>query len=86
MQEVEEVCRGRAEAFDRLRIEYVYRIDEHVAAFAAETHVEKRPERALVLGMLVDVWNAQFRLPEKRVVGALEQLPLFVDGANDSLE
>jgi hypothetical protein len=47
----------------------------------------KQPcERTLVVGVLVNIGNAQFRLPEKRVIGTLEDLPLFGNRSDNGLQ
>ena len=53
---------------------------------AAHARVEEAAEGALVVRVLVDVRDAQLGLPQKRVVGALEDLPLLGDRADDGLE
>lgn len=56
------------------------------AGRAARTGVEEGPEGSLVFGVFVDVGNAEFRLPEKRVIGPLEELPLLGDGSDHRFE
>ena len=49
-------------------------------AVAAGASVQELRKRKLVLARLVDVGNAQLRLPEERVVRTFENLPLLSDG------
>ena len=48
--------------------------------------MEKAAEGALIVRVLVDVRDAQFRLPEKGMIGAPENLALFRDAADHRLQ
>ena len=43
-------------------------------------------ERDLMIAVLIDVGNAQFRLPQERVISAPENLPLFGNRMNDRFQ
>jgi hypothetical protein len=86
MQEVEEVCRRRTQPFDVFLVELPDGVQDVVLGLAAGAQVQEAPERDLVLAILVDVGDAQLGLPEEGVVGALEDLALLRDGADNRLE
>lgn len=86
MQEVEEVRRRRTQPLDVFLVELPDGAQDVVLGLAAGAQVQEAPERDLVLAVLVDVGNAQLGLPEEGVVGALEDLALLRDGADDGLE
>ncbi|MGD6519191.1 hypothetical protein VWQ21_22610, partial [Xanthomonas citri pv. citri] len=76
----------RAEARDPRLVE---RLDgrEHLRlGGAAQAGVEEAPEGDLVGAVLVDVRDAQLRLPEEGVVGAVEDLALLCDRVGPRLQ
>ena len=86
MEEVEEVRGRRPEALDPALVEPPDRGEELLLAAAARARVKEPRERELVLPVLVDVGDAELRLPEEGVVRALEDLALLRDRADDRLE
>ena len=86
VQEVEQVGRRWSESLDLVAIERSDGLEYLRFRVAARARVEERGERQLVLPVLIDVRDAQLRLPEPRVIRAPEHRPLFRDRADDGLE
>jgi hypothetical protein len=84
--EIQQVGNRRPQAFDAVRVqcpachEYFFRL------VAAVARVEQSAEGTLVRRVLVDVGDAQFGLPEERVVCSLENLALLRDGRDYRFE
>jgi hypothetical protein len=86
MQEIEEVRCRRTQPFDVFLVELPDGVQDVVLGLAAGAQVQEAPERDLVVAVLVDVGDAQLGLPEEGVVGALEDLALLRDRADDGLQ
>ncbi|GAV36263.1 hypothetical protein ROTAS13_03950 [Roseomonas sp. TAS13] len=86
MQEVEEVGDRRTEALDGFGVDLPYGGDNLQLGVAADAGVEQAAEGALVLRVLIDVGDAELRLPEEGVVRTLEDLPLLCDGVDHGLQ
>ena len=86
VQEIEQVRRGGAQPLDRALVEPPNGGQDLRLRGATGAGVEEAAEGALVVGVLVDVGNAQLRLPQPRVIGPLEELPLLSHGMYDCLE
>jgi hypothetical protein len=86
VQEVEQV-RGRgAQALDARPVECLDRRQDMRLGVATQARVEEPAEGELVVAVLVDIRDAQLRLPEEGVVGALEDLALLRDGVDNRLQ
>jgi hypothetical protein len=86
VEKVEEVRDRRAEALDLPPVELPNSLDQPLFPGTARARVEELPETKLVLRVLVDVRDPELGLPQERVVGPLEDLPLFRDRTHDGLE
>ena len=86
MDEVKEVRGGGAKALDAASVELPDGSHDRIRAGATRTRLQEATEGPLVLDVLVDVRDSQLRFPEKRVVGAPEDLSLLGDRADDGLE
>src|SRR3546814_8349715 len=74
MHEVQQVRRGGPQALDSVPVECVDRLQHACLVVAALAFVQEAAEGALMLGVLVDIRDAQLGFPQERVVGALEYL------------
>ena len=83
VEEIEQVRDRRAKPLDALRVNLPDGREHLLFSGATYASVEELSEGSLIEGILVDVWNAQLRLPEKRVVSALEDLALLRDRMYD---
>ena len=86
MKKIEQVGDSRPEPLDLQAVDRVNMADDLLSRVAAGTRVEQTTERALVVGAFVDVGDAQFRFPEKCMVGASKDLALFRDGVDDGFK
>lgn len=66
MHEVPQVRYRWPQAFDAQHIDASNGLNNGVILVAAIACVQQRSERALVVTMLIDVWDTQLRFPEKR--------------------
>jgi hypothetical protein len=86
VQEVEEIGRGRPKSLDALFVKPANGGDDILFIRTAAARIQETAEVQLVGRRLVDVRNSELRLPEKRVVGTLEDLPLLGNRPDDGLE
>ena len=77
MEEVEEVRRGRPETLDPLAVEGEHEVEQAALVGRVQAPVEEVGEGPLVLVVLVDVGDAELRLPVEGVGGPLEHLLLL---------
>ncbi len=86
MKEVEQIGDGRSETLDPSAVDLANGFEHIALASAANARVQQAAERLLIFGVLVDVRNAQLRLPQKCMIGAFEYLPLLGNGADDRFQ
>ena len=86
MDEVQQVGHRRPQALDGDGVDAMNGVDHAFGRVATLTGVQQARERTLVVGVLVNVGDAQLGLPQERVVGALENLALFGDGPDHYFE
>ena len=86
MKKVQEIRRSGTETLDAARIDTMNGGENFGFGIAAGTCIKKVREPYLILPILVDIRDSQFRLPQEGVVSSLEELTLFCDRANDRLE
>ena len=86
MDEVEQVRHCRPQTLDANGVDAPDRLDHGVGRVTALAGVQQAGEGALVVRVLVDVWDAKLGLSQERVIGALENLTLLRDGAHRHFE
>ena len=86
MQEVEQVRYGRSETLYLLGVQLPDGGEDLDLGVAADACIEQAAEGALVVGVLVDVRDAQLGFPQECVVGTFEDLALLGDGMNHRLQ
>ena len=86
MNEVQQVRHSRPKAFDLMRVDPADGLDHLLGVIATVARMQQSGEGALVGGVLIDVGDAQLGLPEKRMLGALEDLALPCHRTHDRLE
>ena len=80
MEEVEDVGHGRTQAFDFQSVEVVNGPQDLLFARGVEDGFQKLAKSDFVLGVFIDVGDAQFWLPVEGVGGPFENLFLLRDG------
>ena len=86
VDEVQQVGHRRPQALDADGVDAVDGLDHGFGRVAAFAGMQQARESALVVGVFVDVGNAQLGFPQEGVVSPLEDLPLFGDGPHHNLE
>mmetsp|Transcript_61794 Transcript_61794/g.146106 ORF Transcript_61794/g.146106 Transcript_61794/m.146106 type:complete len:480 (-) Transcript_61794:495-1934(-) len=86
VDEVQQVCDRWAQPLDLLRVDALDRVDDRLRGIAAVTRVQQPRKRPLVVGVFVDVGDAELGLPQEGVVRTLEDLPLLGNRAHHRLQ
>ena len=86
MEEVEQVRRGRSQAFDADGVQTPDRGDYLPLRRTARAGIQKDREGALIPGVLIRVRDPELGLPEESVIRALEDLPLLGDGTDHNFQ
>jgi len=86
MNEIQQVGRRRPESLNAEAAESSDRVEDFAFGVAAVKRMEQSGKGTLILGMLIDVGNGQFWLPQEGVIRAFENLPLFSDQGHHGLE
>lgn len=86
MQEIQDICCGRAKSLDAALINCVDRRQDLRLAIAACAGLQKACKSHLVVAVLVNIRDPKLRLPQESVIRPLEDLPLLGDGADDGFE
>src|SRR3546814_14385218 len=82
MQEVEEIGDRWSRAFDVQAINCVDSRDNLFSGITARAMIQQPAKSALVRWVFIDVRDAQFWLPKKRMIRTFEYLPLLGDRMN----
>ena len=86
MDEIQQVGHRWPQAFDAQCINALYGIGHRVKRVTAIARMQKSGKRALVFGMLVNIGDTQFGLPEKRMICSFEHLALLGNGFDCDLQ
>ena len=86
VNEVQQVGDGRAQPLDAVLVQLLNRLNQFLFGVAAIARMQQPGERSLMIGILIDVRDAQFGLPEEGMVRPLEDLALLCNRGDHGFE
>src|SRR3546814_11367831 len=86
MQKIEKIGYRGTQPFNLLSIDCVDPGDDFFRSIAAGAMVKKSAKGSLIVGVLVDVGDSEFGLPQECMIRTFENLSLLGDRMNNDLQ